>query len=49
MKGADEECSAAGMDAYLTKPIERPKLQALLARLLGEEPTAVAPALAEPG
>jgi two-component system sensor histidine kinase/response regulator len=49
MKGADEECSAAGMDAYLTKPIERPKLQALLARLLGEEPTAAAPALAEPG
>jgi two-component system, sensor histidine kinase and response regulator len=39
MKGADEECTAAGMDAYLTKPIERPKLQAMLARFLGEEPT----------
>jgi two-component system sensor histidine kinase/response regulator len=48
MKGADEECTAAGMDGYLTKPIERPKLQALLARLLGEEPTIAAPALTEP-
>jgi PAS domain S-box-containing protein len=39
MKGADEECAAAGMDAYLTKPIDRAQLQACLLRFLsGSEP-----------
>ena len=34
MKGADAECSAAGMDDYLTKPIDRAQLQSCLTRLL---------------
>jgi CheY-like chemotaxis protein len=34
MKGADQECLAAGMDAYLTKPIDRDDLDASLARFL---------------
>jgi two-component system sensor histidine kinase/response regulator len=33
--GADAECLAAGMDAYLSKPIEPARLQATLAQLLG--------------
>jgi two-component system sensor histidine kinase/response regulator len=36
MKGAEEECLAAGMDAYLTKPIDRDELDTLLARFLPE-------------
>lgn len=36
MKGADEECIAAGMDAYLSKPIDRNSLATTLARFLGE-------------
>jgi PAS domain S-box-containing protein len=35
MKGADAECAAAGMDDYLTKPINRIQLQACLDRWLG--------------
>ena len=38
MKGADEECRAAGMDGYLSKPIEMPKLEGLLAQLLARGP-----------
>ena len=34
MKGADEQCYSAGMDAYLTKPIDRVALELTLARLL---------------
>jgi two-component system sensor histidine kinase/response regulator len=34
MKGAEERCRAAGMDDYLTKPIDRGKLEACLDRLL---------------
>jgi two-component system sensor histidine kinase/response regulator len=34
MKGADEQCYAAGMDDYLTKPIERPQLIACIERWL---------------
>jgi signal transduction histidine kinase/DNA-binding response OmpR family regulator len=36
MKGADEECRAAGMDAYLSKPIDRSKLEQTLLRFLAE-------------
>jgi two-component system sensor histidine kinase/response regulator len=34
MKGSDIECLEAGMDAYLSKPIDREKLEACLARYL---------------
>src|ERR1019366_4225873 len=34
MKGADEKCRAAGMDDYLTKPIDRAKLDAYLDQFL---------------
>jgi CheY-like chemotaxis protein len=34
MKGAEEKCQAAGMDDYLTKPIDRAKLEACLDRHL---------------
>jgi len=37
MKGANEACIAAGMDAYLSKPIERDHLAATLARFLSED------------
>jgi signal transduction histidine kinase/DNA-binding response OmpR family regulator len=37
MKGADEPCIAAGMDAYLTKPIDSAALENTLARLLSKE------------
>jgi len=36
MKGADNECRAAGMDDYLSKPIDRLQLQQCLARWLNE-------------
>jgi two-component system, sensor histidine kinase and response regulator len=35
MKGADNECRAAGMDDYLSKPIDRDQLQKSLTRWLG--------------
>src|SRR5258708_14521820 len=34
MKGDEEKCRAAGMDAYLSKPIDRAKLEDCLERLL---------------
>jgi CheY-like chemotaxis protein len=34
MKGAEEKCRAAGMDDYLSKPIDRAELEACLDRLL---------------
>jgi CheY-like chemotaxis protein len=37
MKGADNECTAAGMDDYLSKPIDRSLMNASLARWLGED------------
>ena len=35
MKGADDECKAAGMDGYLSKPIDRALLQSTLASFIG--------------
>jgi CheY-like chemotaxis protein len=35
MAGADRECVAAGMDDYLTKPIDRERLGICLAHYLG--------------
>lgn len=37
MKGADEECIAAGMDGYLSKPINREELEATLSHFLRED------------
>ena len=37
MKGADGECRAAGMDDYLSKPIDREQLHQMLLRWLGSE------------
>jgi two-component system, sensor histidine kinase and response regulator len=36
MKGAELKCQAAGMDAYITKPLDRERLDACLERLLTE-------------
>jgi two-component system sensor histidine kinase/response regulator len=38
MKGDDDKCKAAGMDDYLTKPLDRTKLIACLERHLGKIP-----------
>jgi PAS domain S-box-containing protein len=37
MKGADEECRAAGMNDYITKPIDSELLKACIARHCGQE------------
>jgi CheY-like chemotaxis protein len=37
MKGADNECLSAGMDDYLSKPIDRERLQGTLRRWLDDE------------
>jgi two-component system, sensor histidine kinase and response regulator len=37
MKGADEECIAAGLDGYLSKPLNRDELDAALSRFLRED------------
>jgi two-component system sensor histidine kinase/response regulator len=42
MKGADNECRAAGMDDYLSKPIDRVQLQEALNRWLNEAGDAAA-------
>jgi CheY-like chemotaxis protein len=36
MKGADNECRAAGMDDYLSKPIDREQLQKTLNHWLND-------------
>jgi CheY-like chemotaxis protein len=34
---ADVECKSAGMDAYITKPIDHQHLETCLARLLDDD------------
>ena len=49
MKGAEEKCRAAGMDGFLTKPIDRAKLEACIGELIpNSSATALMPALKEP-
>ena len=50
MKGDDEKCRAAGMTDYLTKPLDRNKLQSCLERHLGKfiGPAGVAETQASP-
>ena len=43
MKGTEQQCLAAGMDDYLTKPLDRARLAATLKRRLDAVPEAVAP------
>jgi two-component system sensor histidine kinase/response regulator len=43
MKGDEEKCRAAGMDDYLTKPINRDQLEACLDRILANPATTRAP------
>jgi two-component system, sensor histidine kinase and response regulator len=40
MKGDDLKCRAAGMDDYLTKPVDRERLENCLERLLADKPIA---------
>jgi two-component system sensor histidine kinase/response regulator len=40
MKGADRECFDAGMDDYLTKPIDPARLRALIERMLDRDASA---------
>ncbi len=47
MKGADQACAAVGMDDYLSKPIDRERLDACLARWLGKPAGSAAPAGSE--
>lgn len=42
MSGAEQECLDAGMDGYLTKPLDRRLLAASLERFLGAAPTGTA-------
>jgi len=35
MNGVREECLAAGMDAYISKPVRRPELLEAIARFVG--------------
>ena len=45
MNGADEACKAAGMDDYLTKPIDRTRLKATLDRFLPADRAGWTPSL----
>jgi signal transduction histidine kinase/DNA-binding response OmpR family regulator/HPt (histidine-containing phosphotransfer) domain-containing protein len=48
MTGDEEKCRAAGMDEYLSKPIDRAKLEALLERLLPSTLALLPPAAKTP-
>jgi CheY-like chemotaxis protein len=39
MKGAEEKCREAGMDGFLTKPIDRAKLEACIEDLIPDTST----------
>jgi two-component system, sensor histidine kinase and response regulator len=41
MKGADQTCFEAGMDSYLTKPIDRDELEACIERHMARDPRTV--------
>jgi signal transduction histidine kinase/ligand-binding sensor domain-containing protein/DNA-binding response OmpR family regulator/HPt (histidine-containing phosphotransfer) domain-containing protein len=43
MSGAEQECLAAGMDGYLTKPLDRRRLAESIERFLGSAESAPAP------
>ncbi|GAB4553790.1 MAG: hypothetical protein Tsb0017_05550 [Geothermobacteraceae bacterium] len=43
LKGDDEQCRAAGMDDYLTKPFKQSQLQDMFIRWLGRESEHIAP------
>jgi two-component system sensor histidine kinase/response regulator len=40
IKGADQECFAAGMDDYITKPIDRERLRRSLEQALADDAAA---------
>ena len=42
MKGAADDCLAAGMDEYLTKPLDRAQLRRCLKEHMEEQKKAVA-------
>jgi len=44
MSGAEQECLAAGMDGYLTKPLDRQRLAESIERFLGSAGSVPAPA-----
>jgi two-component system, sensor histidine kinase and response regulator len=48
MKGADEQCVAAGMDDFLSKPIDRDQLSSCLERWLGSLPVALSASIVSP-
>jgi CheY-like chemotaxis protein len=41
MKGDREECLAAGMDAYVAKPIRRAELEQVIEEIAGRDSTAI--------
>jgi CheY-like chemotaxis protein len=41
MSGAKEKCQAAGMDDYMTKPLDPDALEAMLEKWLGEKKAAI--------
>jgi HPt (histidine-containing phosphotransfer) domain-containing protein len=49
MEGDRERCLSAGMDAYLSKPVQPDQITGVLAQLLGEGSTAKPPEAVEAG
>jgi YesN/AraC family two-component response regulator len=48
MKGANEQCIVAGMDDFLSKPIDREQLASCLERWLGNKESPAVDQLASP-